>query len=90
MSTFILILLVVFVLGPLAGGVAKRLEGGRSAPPPEGLGGADAERLARLEGQVEALADRVHELAEHQEFLTRLLEAPTPGGRPALEKDGDR
>lgn len=89
MSPFILILIVIFVVAPLAAALAKRLESGSGGPSPlpEGV---DADRLARLEGQIEALAERVHELAEHQEFLTRLLEGSPPGGRSALTEDGDR
>ncbi len=89
MSPFILILIVVFVVAPLAGAMAKRLEAGTRQPPalPDG---ADPERLARLEVRLEALAEQVSELAEHQEFLTRLLEGTPAGGRPALTEDGDR
>ena len=89
MSPFILILIVIFVVAPLAGALAKRLESG-STGPPSLPGGADPERLERLESQVEVLAERVHELAEHQEFLTRLLEGTPPAGRSALTEDGDR
>jgi hypothetical protein len=89
MSPFILILIVIFVVAPLAGAIAKRLESGSAGPSPlpEGM---DPERLERLEGQIEVLAERVRELAEHQEFLTRLLEGTPPGGRSALTEDGDR
>jgi hypothetical protein len=89
MSPFILILIVIFVVAPLAGAIAKRLETG-SAGRSSLSGGTDPERLERLESQVEVLAERVHELAEHQEFLTRLLEGTPPAGRSALTEDGDR
>ena len=48
------------------------------------------ERRAQIEGQIDALVDQMRELAEHQEFLTRLLEENTESGRPALTEDGDR
>lgn len=88
MSPIILILLVIFVVAPLAVAVANRIEAGadrRQVP-----GGADPQRVAQLEGQIEALVDQVQELAEHQEFLTRLLEENAESGRPALTEDGDR
>ena len=88
-SPLVLILLVLFVVAPIAAAVAKRLESG-SDQPPAVSGGADPERVAQLEGQIEALVDQVQELAEHQEFLTRLLEESTESGRPALTEDGDR
>ena len=88
MTPIVLILIVVFVVAPIAAAVAKRLESGAGQTSlPEG---ADAERVARIEGQIEALVDQVQELAEHQEFLTRLLEENTESGRPALTEDGDR
>jgi hypothetical protein len=89
MSPIVLILLVVFVVAPLAAALAKRLESG-PARPPVLEGGVDPERVAQLEGQIEALVDQVTELAEQQEFLTRLLEGTTESGRPALTEDGDR
>ena len=89
MTPLVLILIVVFVVAPIAAAMAKRLESGADHPPAVS-GGADPERVAQLEGQVEALVDQVQELAEHQEFLTRLLEENTESGRPALTEDGDR
>lgn len=89
MTPFVLILLVVFVVAPLAAAVAKRLESGPVRLPAL-ESGVDPERIARLEGQIETLVDQVTELAEHQEFLTRLLEGSTESGRPALTEDGDR
>jgi hypothetical protein len=88
MTPMVLILIVVFVVAPIAAAMAKRLESGAGqARLPEG---ADPERIAQIEGQIEALVDQVQELAEHQEFLTRLLEENTESGRPALTEDGDR
>jgi len=88
MTPMVLILIVVFVVAPIAAAMAKRLESGANQPPVSG--GADPDRVARLEGQIDALVDQVQELAEHQEFLTRLLEDTTESGRPALTEDGDR
>jgi len=89
MTPMVLILIVVFVVAPIAAAMAKRLKSGANQPPAVS-GGADPDRVARLEGQIEALVDQVQELAEHQEFLTRLLEESTESGRPALTEDGDR
>ncbi len=89
MTPFVLILIVLLVLAPVATAVAHRLESGANRPPAVS-GGADPERVAQLEGQIEALVDQVQELAEHQEFLTRLLEDTTESSRPALTEDGDR
>lgn len=89
MTPIVLILIVVFVVAPIAAAVAHRLESGANRPPAVS-GGADPERVAQLEGQIEALVDQVQELAEHQEFLTRLLEDTTESSRPALTEDGDR
>jgi type II secretory pathway component PulK len=86
MTPMVLILIVVFVVAPIAAAMAKRLESGANQPPAVS-GGADPERVAR---QIEALVEQVQELAEHQEFLTRLLEDTTESGRPALTEDGDR
>lgn len=80
------ILLVVFVLGPLAGAVAHRIQQG-------GGGGADddgdpepGEAIRALEEEIGRLTERVDRLAEEQRFLERLLEE-----RPALnEDDGER
>jgi hypothetical protein len=89
MTPIVLILIVVFVVAPIAAAMAKRLESGadRTRVISDGV---DPDQVARLEGQVEALVDQVKELAEHQEFLTRLLEENTESGRPALTEDGDR
>lgn len=85
----ILILIVVFVVAPIAVAMANRIEAG-AGKPPKVSGGEDPQRIAKLEGQIEALVDQVQELAEQQEFLTRLLEDRTASGRPALTEDGDR
>ena len=89
MTPLVLILIVLLVVAPIAAAMAKRLESGADRPPAVS-DGADPERVAQLEGQIEALVDQVQELAEHQEFLTRLLEGNTESSRPALTEDGDR
>jgi hypothetical protein len=89
MTPIVMILIVVFVVAPLAAAAAHRIESGpdrRVAPPAID----DPERIERIEGQIDALVDQMRELAEHQEFLTRLLEERTESGRPALMEDGDR
>ena len=89
MTPIVMILIVVFVVAPLAAAAAKRLESGSDRPTTV-PGDPDPERLAQIEGQIDALVDQMRELAEHQEFLTRLLEERTESGRPALMEDGDR
>jgi hypothetical protein len=84
-----MILIVVFVVAPLAAAAARRIESG-SDHPPAIPGNTDPERITQIEGQIDALVDQMRELAEHQEFLTRLLEERTESGRPALMEDGDR
>jgi hypothetical protein len=75
MPTWILIVIVVmFVLSPLANGIAKAIEtrsANRQLEPDED----GARRIGTLEEQVQFLSDQLHELAEKQDFLTRLLEA---------------
>lgn len=89
MTPIVWILVVMFVVVPVAAAVARRIESGPVQP--TGLPDApDPERIAQIEGQIDALVDQVRELAEHQEFLTRLLEERTESGRPALMEDGDR
>jgi hypothetical protein len=84
----IVVLVLIFVVAPLAKAVANRIEAADRRSP--ALPDAERERIERLEGRMSALAERVDEIAEHQEFLTRLLEGRSPGGRPALTEDGDR
>lgn len=89
MTPMVMILIVVFVVAPLAAAAAKRIESGhdRSHAIP---GDHDPERIAQIEGQIDALVEQVQALAEHQEFLTRLLEENTGSRRAALTEDGDR
>lgn len=77
----LIVLVIVFVLSPLAHSIANAIESRASRPSLE-PDAADAGRLDQLEERLMLLSDEVHELAEKQEFLTRLLEAsPT---RPTL------
>lgn len=78
------ILIVVFVLAPLAGAAAHRIKqdgdgsDGGEHPGPETIRG--------LEEEIGRLSERVDRLAEEQRFLERLLEE-----RPALNADdGER
>ena len=81
---YVEILIVVFVLGPLAGAAAYRIkEGGAGS---DGGEAPDRETIRGLEEEVERLSERVDRLAEEQRFLERLLEE-----RPALNADdGER
>ena len=75
MPTWILIIIaIVFICSPLANAVAKAIESRASRPQlePDEDG---ARRIGTLEEQVQSLSDQVYELAEKQDFLTRLLEA---------------
>jgi hypothetical protein len=75
MPTWILIIIVVmFVLSPLANSIAKAIET-RSAHRALGPDEEGARRIGTLEERIELLSDQLHELAEKQDFLTRLLEA---------------
>jgi hypothetical protein len=89
MTPIVWILVVMFVVVPVAAAVAKRIESGPAHPPaiPDA---ADPERIAQIEGQIDALVEQVQVLAEHQEFLTRLLEENTESRRAALTEDGER
>ena len=88
MPTWILIIIaIVFVCSPLANGIAKAIESRASRPQlePDEDG---ARRIGTLEEQVESLSDQMHELAEKQDFLTRLLEASP--STPIAAKPEDR
>ena len=89
MTPIVWILVVMFVVVPVAAAVAKRIESG-PVHPPAIPNAAEPERIAQIEGQIDALVEQVQALAEHQEFLTRLLEENTESRRAALTEDGDR
>jgi hypothetical protein len=83
-----LVLLVVLIIpvfailtdSPLGRALARRVEGGRNAPPPE-LKDL-AERVELLSGEVDDLTRAVETLKEENQFLQRLLEEG--GGRRPL------
>ena len=82
----LIVLVIVFVLSPLAHSLANAIESRASRPQLEP--GDEEKRLDRLEERLMLLGDEVHELAEKQEFLTRLLEAAPEDSRTAeLEDD---
>jgi hypothetical protein len=89
MTPIVWILVVMFVVVPVAAAVARRIESGPVQPTPI-PNAADPDRIAQIEGQIDALVEQVQVLAEHQEFLTRLLEEKTENQRAALTEDGDR
>ena len=73
MSTFVLIILLFFVVVPIGQAVAKAIDKKAERQPlprePEQAG-----RLEELEKQVTYLMEQVDGIHENQEFLTRLLE----------------
>ena len=83
----LLVLVIVFVLSPLAHSLANAIESRASRPPLSSDDDA-ARRLEQLEERLVLLGDEVHELAEKQEFLTRLLEA-APETRLAAEPEDE-
>lgn len=81
------VLVIVFVLAPLAHSLGNVLEARASRTSLE-PGADDARRIDQLEERVAFLVDELHQLAEKQEFLTRLLEAEPTSASPAeLEDD---
>lgn len=70
----LVVLVIVFVFSPLANAVAKAITTKAARPhlEPDEDG---ARRIAGLEEQIQLLSDQVYELADKQDFLTRLLEA---------------
>jgi len=87
MPTWILIVLVImFVISPIAKAVAKAITAKASRPElaPDEDG---AHRIVGLEEQMRLLSDQVYELADRQEFLTRLLEASPSASISAKTED---
>lgn len=82
----LIVLVIVFVLSPLAHSLANAIESRASRPQVEP--GEEGRRLDQLEERLMLLSDEVHELAEKQEFLTRLLEA-APGDSRTAELEDD-
>jgi hypothetical protein len=70
---------IVFVLFPLAIGVAKSMfrRANRPGPPP-GVFTETAQRLERLESSVDAIALEVERISEGQRFVTKLLSEGQP------------
>ena len=77
MSTFVLIILLFFVVVPIGQAIAKAIET-KSERPPLPVEPEQAGRLEELEKQVAFLLEQVQGLHENQEFLTRLLEERPP------------
>lgn len=82
----LIVLVIVFVLSPLAHSLAGAIEARASRPSLEPSDDG-THRITGLEEQVQLLSDQVHELAEKQEFLTRLLEAPSRASLSAEPED---
>ena len=83
----LMVLVIVFVLSPMANAVAKAITA-RAARPQVESDGDGARRISGLEEQIQLLSDQVFELADKQEFLTRLLEASP--SRPTSAETEDR
>ncbi len=68
------ILSIIFVLFPLAVGVARSImkRSNKPAPPPA-IFAESAQRLERLEASVDAIAIEVERISEGQRFVTKLL-----------------
>ena len=73
------VLTIIFVLFPLAVGVAKAMfkRSARPAPPPA-VFTETAQRLERLESSVDAIAIEVERISEGQRFVTKLLSEGQP------------
>jgi len=82
----LLVLVIVFVLSPLAHSIADAIESRASRPPLESDDEA-TRRLEELEERLLLLGDEVRELAEKHEFLTRLLETAPETERSAEPED---
>lgn len=81
MMIVLLIIAIVFVLGPIAQGYAKRLDHQLPAD-----GGAARAEIARLREEVDQLSAQVSRLQDEQAFTLRLLSE----GRPTqLEQQGN-
>jgi multidrug efflux pump subunit AcrA (membrane-fusion protein) len=73
-SGFIIVVLAAAVIFyPLMRAFARRLEGGGRRADAIDLGSASAERLARIEQAVDAMAIEIERISEGQRFTTKLL-----------------
>jgi len=79
------VLTIIFVLFPLAIGVARNFwkRASRTGPSPAALT-ETAQRLERLEGSVDAIAIEIERISEGQRFVTKLLAE----GQPTLLPSG--
>lgn len=89
------LLLVIFVLGPLAGALAHRIKSGATETAADEALGPDEFRELREE--IEELRGRVDRLTKEQRFLVRLLEERPDrsledgsGERPTTERTRPR
>jgi hypothetical protein len=73
MYFLLLVLLIVFVLAPMAQAYAKRLN------PPD-VPGVKPNEIARLREEVDQLAATVNRLQDEQSFMLRLLSEPREAG----------
>jgi hypothetical protein len=73
------VLSIIFVLFPMAIGVARNFwkRGSRPGPAPAALA-QTAERLERLESSVDAIAIEIERISEGQRFVTKLLSEGQP------------
>jgi hypothetical protein len=78
----VVVMATVAVLYPIMRAIGRRIEG---APRREAVGGANTERLERIEQAVEAMAVEIERISEGQRFTTKLL-----AGRADAESVGVR
>lgn len=78
------LLIVLVVIGPIAGAVAHRIKQGTDAGRPPAGDAASPEEVRELREEVRRLGRQVDRLAEQQGFLEELLEE-----RPALGPGDD-
>jgi hypothetical protein len=71
--TALIFVLVIFVLAPLAGGLARRLWQRPVPVAPNPQLAAQAERMERMEHAIDAVAIEVERISEGQRFVTQLL-----------------
>jgi hypothetical protein len=83
------IVFTLFVLAPLAVSISRGIWR-RGSLPRQSSSPADAQRLARMEQAMEAIAIEIERVSEGQRFVTRLLSeqragAPLAAGQPAKD-----
>jgi hypothetical protein len=73
------VVFTIFVLGPLAIGVAKSMwKRASRTGPPTAMITETAQRLERLEHSVDAIAVEIERVSEGQRFVTQLLSESAP------------